>query len=143
MTSLIASSPFMKACRREPTPYTPIWLMRQAGRYMKEYRDIRERHGFLDLCKDSDLAAEVTVYAVERLKVDAAIIFSDLLVLVEPMGLKLDYAKGDGPMISNPIRFAADVARLATVTDGNGLEFVYDAIRKTRKDLPSHIPLIG
>lgn len=133
----------MKACRREATPYTPIWLMRQAGRYMKEYRDIRDRHSFLDLCKDADLATEVTVYAVERLGVDAAIIFSDILVLVEPMGLSLEYAKGDGPIIRNPIRLAADVSRLSSVKDGSGLEFVYDAIRKTRKSLPVQIPLIG
>lgn len=133
----------MKACRKEPVPFTPIWLMRQAGRYMKEYRDIRDRHGFLDLCKDSDLAAEVTVSAVQRLGVDAAIIFSDILVLVEPMGLSLEYAKGDGPLIHNPIRLAADVARLSAVKDGGGLEFVYDAIRKARRDLPPNIPLIG
>ncbi len=141
--SSLENSPFMKACRREPTPYTPVWLMRQAGRYMKEYRDVRDRHSFLDLCKDSDLATEVTVYAVKRLGVDAAIIFSDILVLVEPMGLSLEYAKGDGPVIHNPIREAGDVARLAAVHDGDGLEFVYEAIRKTRKELPSHIPLIG
>jgi len=133
----------MKACRREATPFTPVWLMRQAGRYMKEYRDLRDRNSFLDLCKDSDLAAEVTVYAVQRLGVDAAILFSDILVLVEPMGLMLEYAKGDGPVIHNPLRMAADVSRLSSVKDGSGLEFVYDAIRKTRKDLPGHIPLIG
>ena len=110
--------------------------MRQAGRYMKEYRDIRDRHSFLDLCKDSDLATEVTVYAVQRLGVDAAIIFSDILLILEPMGLFLEYAKGDGPVIHNPVRQAADVARLAPVHQGEGLDFVYDAIRKTRKDLP-------
>jgi len=140
---LLENSPFMKACRCEPTPYTPIWLMRQAGRYMKEYRDVRDRHSFLDLCKDSDLATEVTVYAVKRLGVDAAIIFSDILVIVEPMGLSLEYAKGDGPVIHNPIREPGDVSRLATVHQGDGLEFVYQAIRKTRKELPSDIPLIG
>ncbi len=142
-SSLLFNSAFMKACRREATPFTPIWLMRQAGRYMKEYRDIRDRHSFLDLCKDSDLATEVTVYAVKRLGVDAAIIFSDILVLVEPMGLHLEYAKGDGPVIHNPIREPGDVARLAPVYQGQGLEFVYEAIRKTRKELPSNIPLIG
>jgi len=141
--SLLENSPFMKACRREKTSVTPIWLMRQAGRYMKEYRDVRDRHSFLDLCKDSDLATEVTVYAVQRLGVDAAIIFSDILVLVEPMGLKLEYAKGDGPLIHNPIRQGADVSRISSVKDGSGLEFVYDAIRKTRKELPTDIPLIG
>ena len=141
--STLENSAFMKACRREPAPYTPIWLMRQAGRYMKEYRDIRERHSFLDLCKDSDLACEVTVYAVQRLGVDAAIIFSDILVLLEPMGFHLEYAKGDGPLIHNPVRLAADVSRVAAVSGGSGLEFVYDALRKTRKELPTHIPLIG
>src|SRR5207247_7555553 len=100
---ILGESPFLKACRRQPTPYTPIWLMRQAGRYMKEYSDLRERHSFLDLCKDSDLACEVSVYAVERLGVDAAIIFSDILVLLEPMGFQLEYAKGDGPIIYNPV----------------------------------------
>ncbi len=85
---------------------------------MPEYRDIRDRHSFLDLCKDSDLATEVTVYAVQRLGVDAAIIFSDILVLLEPMGLLLEYAKGDGPLIHNPVRHGADVSRLASVKDG-------------------------
>src|SRR5258708_807785 len=117
--------------------------MRQAGRYMKEYRDIRERHSFLDLCKDSDLACEVTVYAVERLGVDAAIIFSDILVLLEPMGLQLEYAKGDGPIIHNPVRSTKDVAALRTVDDPSSLDFVFDAIRKTRHALPANVPLIG
>jgi uroporphyrinogen decarboxylase len=136
-------SSFMKACRREPTAYTPIWLMRQAGRYMKEYRDLRERHGFLDLCKDSDLATEVSVYAVERLAVDAAIVFSDILLLLEPMGLILEYAKGDGPIIHNPVRTVADVARLRALEDPAALGFVMQAIQKTRRALPAHIPLIG
>lgn len=139
----LTDSPFMKACRREPAAVTPIWLMRQAGRYMKEYRDVRERHGFLDLCKDSDLAAEVTVHAVERLGVDAAIIFSDILLLLEPMGLSLEYAKGDGPVIHNPVRSPADIERLKTVGDPAPVEFVFEAIRKTRRALPGHVPLIG
>jgi uroporphyrinogen decarboxylase len=140
---LLELSPFMKACRREPTPYTPIWLMRQAGRYMKEYRDLREKHDFLELCKDSDLAAEVTVTAVKRLGVDAAIIFSDLLVVLEPMGFHLEYGKGEGPVIRNPVRLGADVGRLSSVRNGGGLEFVSEAIRKARQSLPSDIPLIG
>src|SRR5258708_2976559 len=117
--------------------------MRQAGRYMKEYRDLRDRHSFLDLCKDSDLACEVTVYAVERLGVDAAIIFSDILVLLEPMGLKLEYAKGDGPVIHNPVRGTQDIQALRTVEDPAHLGFVFDAIRKTRRALPPETPLIG
>jgi uroporphyrinogen decarboxylase len=142
-SSLLSNSPFMKACRREATPYTPIWLMRQAGRYMKEYRDVRERHSFLELCKDSDLATEVTVYAVQRLGVDAAIIFSDILLILEPMGLSLEYAKGDGPVIHNPVRTPDDIERLTAVTDPAALGFAMDAIRKTRAALPPDIPLIG
>ena len=141
--SPLPNSPFLKACRLEPAPYTPIWLMRQAGQYMKEYRTLREQHGFLDLCKDSDLACEVTVYAVQRLGVDAAIIFSDILVLLEPMGLKLEYAQGDGPVIHNPVRTARDIEALRTVTDPAPLNFVFDAIKKTRRSLPGNIPLIG
>lgn len=142
-SSSLQQSLFMKACRREATPTTPIWLMRQAGRYMKEYRDIRERHSFLDLCKDSDLACEVSVYAVERLGVDAAIIFSDILLILEPMGLQLEYAKGEGPLIHNPVRTGRDIHNLQTLQNPEPLGFVYDAIRKTRHSLPSHIPLIG
>src|SRR5919112_1262583 len=93
----------MRACRREPVPYTPIWLMRQAGRYMREYREVRARTSFLELCKTPELAAEVTVYAAERLKVDAAIIFADILLIVEPMGLDLEFSKGEGPVIHNPV----------------------------------------
>jgi uroporphyrinogen decarboxylase len=139
----LALSPFMKACRKEPAGRTPIWLMRQAGRYMKEYRVLRERHGFLDLCKDSDLATEVTVYAVQRLGVDAAIIFSDILVILEPMGLKLEYVKGDGPVIHNAVRSVSDIENLRTMTEAEPLNFVYDAIKKTREALPGDIPLIG
>jgi len=132
----------MKACRREPTPYTPIWLMRQAGRYMKEYRDVREKNSFLDLCKNSDLAAEVTVYAAKRLGVDAAIIFSDLLLILEPMGLRLEYTKGDGPAIHDPVRSLPDVEKLR-VAPAESLSYVYDAVRKTRATLPADLPLIG
>jgi len=138
----LQDSTFMKACRCETTSYTPIWLMRQAGRYMKEYRDMRERHSFLDLCKDSDLATEVSVYAVERLGVDAAIIFSDILLLLEPMGLSLEYAQGDGPVIHNPVRTIADVHALR-VAEAESLRFVYEAIHKTRRALPPTVPLIG
>jgi uroporphyrinogen decarboxylase len=133
----------MRACRREPAPYTPIWLMRQAGRYMQEYRDIRSRVGFLELCKSPSLAAEVTVTAAERLGVDAAIIFADILLILEPMGLQLEFAKGEGPVIHNPIRAAADVKRLREIEDVGELEFVFEAIRQTRAALKSNLPLIG
>ena len=133
--------PFLKACRREPTPFTPIWLMRQAGRYMPEYRAVRSQKGFLELCKDSDAAAEVTVTAVERLGVDAAIIFADILLIVEPMGVGLEFSKGDGPVLHNPIRSAADVERLPEVDAPAAVPFVYDAVRKARAALK--VPLIG
>src|SRR6266550_584790 len=133
----------MRACRRESVPYTPIWLMRQAGRYMPEYREVRSRLSFLELCKTPDLAAEVTVTAAKRLGVDAAIIFADILLIIEPMGIGLEFAKGDGPSIHNPIRNAADVDRLREVEDVDSLGFVFEAIRKTRLALPNHIPLIG
>src|SRR5207247_335777 len=106
------NSPFLKACRREPTDVTPIWLMRQAGRYMEEYRKIRGQIGFLDLCKNPQLCSEIMVTAVQRLGVDAAIIFSDLLPILEPMGLELDFPKGEGPVIYNPVRAPADVDRI-------------------------------
>ncbi len=133
----------MRACRREPTPYTPVWLMRQAGRYMQEYRDVRARNSFLDLCKTPELAAEVTVTAAERLGVDAAIIFADILLIVEPMGIGLQFTKGDGPSLGNPIRSGSDVSRLLEVEDVNSLAFVFEAIRHTRKALPNNMPLIG
>ena len=134
-------SPFLKACRREATPFTPIWLMRQAGRYMPEYRAVRSRLGFLELCKDSDAAAEVTVTAVERLGVDAAIIFADILLIVEPLGVGLEFSKSDGPVLHNPVRTPADVERLPEVDAPAAVGFVYDAVRKARAALK--VPLIG
>src|SRR5678809_743396 len=117
------NSVFLRACRREPVPYTPIWLMRQAGRYMREYRDVRSKTTFLDLCKTPELAAEVTVTAVERLGVDAAIIFADILLILEPMGIDLEFAAGEGPVIHNPVRDAADVDRLEEVEEVESLDY--------------------
>src|ERR1041384_495898 len=133
----------MRACRLEPVPYTPIWLMRQAGRYMREYREVRARTSFLELCKTPDLAAEVTVTAAERLNVDAAIIFADILLIIEPMGVQLEFAKGEGPVIHNPVRSAGDVERVGEVEDVSSLDYVYEAVRITRRDLRPDIPLIG
>lgn len=134
---------FLKACRREPVTRTPIWLMRQAGRYMKEYRELRAKVPFLELCKNSDLAAEVTVDAAHRLGVDAAIIFADLLLIVEPLGFELEYTKGEGPVIHNPFQGKADLARLKTVVPEESLSFVLDAVAKTRGALKPDLPLIG
>lgn len=135
-------APFLKACRREPVPYTPVWLMRQAGRYMSEYREVRARHSFLELCKNPDLVAEVTVTAAERIGADAAILFADILLIVEPLGLNLEYSKGDGPVISPTVREGADVDRLRDV-EPESLAYVYDAVRATRRALDPKIPLIG
>lgn len=110
---------------------------------MREYREVRARTTFLELCKTPSLAAEVTVTAVERLGVDAAIIFADILLILEPMGIDLEFAEGEGPVIHNPVRSSADVNRLREVEDANVLEFVYEAIRQTRRDLKPNIPLIG
>lgn len=132
----------MKACRREPTKVTPVWLMRQAGRYMKEYRELRSRVGFLELCRSPDLVAEVTVTAAERLGADAAILFADILLIVEPLGLKLAFNRGEGPSISPPVRRAADVDRLREV-DPEALGYVYDAVRATRAALRPETPLLG
>jgi len=110
---------------------------------MREYRDVRARTSFLELCKTPSLAAEVTVTAVERLGVDAAIIFADILLILEPLGIELEFAKGEGPVIHNPVRKPSDVDRLRELEDANALEFVYEAITQTRKALKPDIPLIG
>jgi uroporphyrinogen decarboxylase len=136
-------SPVMRAARLEPTDFTPIWLMRQAGRYMAEYRAIRRQTPFLQLCKNSDLCAEIMLSAVKRLKVDAAILFSDLLLILEPMGLRLSFSTGEGPLLANPIRSAADVDRMRELCDFEALGFVIETVRKTRAGLPQSLPLIG
>lgn len=134
---------FMKACRREPTTTTPVWLMRQAGRYMAEYREVRAKTTFLELCKNPQLCSEVMVTAVQRLGVDAAIIFSDLLPILEPMGLDLEFAKGEGPVIHNPIREPVDIDRMLELESMGPLDFVTETVRQTRIDLPEDMPLIG
>ncbi len=135
--------PFLAACRREKTSYTPIWIMRQAGRYMEEYRKLRAQYGFLELCKKPDLAAEITVTPVERLGVDAAILFADILLILEPLGVGLEYSKGDGPVIHHPVRSGKDVDGLKDFDPEKELSFVYDAVRKICQALKGKVPLIG
>jgi len=135
--------PFLAACRREKTPYTPVWLMRQAGRYMEEYRKLRAEFGFLDLCKRPQLAAEITVTPVERLGVDAAILFADILLLLEPMGVKLEYSKDDGPLIHSQIISRTDVEQLLEFEPEEALSFVLEAVRKSCAALNGKVPLIG
>jgi len=135
--------PFLRACRHEPTDRTPVWLMRQAGRYMPDYREVRAKTTFLELCKNPTLCAEVMLTAVERLDVDAAIIFADLLPMLEPMGFALEFAQGEGPLIHNPVREAADVDRVVELDDLTTLDFVMETVRLTRAGLPAEIPLLG
>src|SRR3989442_11973806 len=136
------TSRFLDACRRRPTDVRPVWFMRQAGRYMRQYRQIREKHGILEICKRPDLAATVTLQPVELLDVDAAIIFADLLLPVEPMGLKLRYAQGEGPIIGNPVRTASDIDTLSTAnTDELGYEG--EAIHMVGRALGGRVPVIG
>src|SRR5271154_335543 len=127
---------FLNACRREPTDVTPIWLMRQAGRYMAEYRAIRSKVPFLELCKRPDLAAEVTVTAAQVLGVDAAILFADILLILEPLGFHLEFAKGEGPIIHNRLNAAGDVDRVRALDDVAPLEYVIQAVRLCRAELP-------
>jgi uroporphyrinogen decarboxylase len=138
-----SSAPFLLACRREPVPYTPIWLMRQAGRYMAEYRAIRERLSFLELCKTPSAAAEVTLQPVEHMGVDAAILFADILLVLEPLGVGLSFAKGDGPVIAHPVRDATDVARMPRVDVADALSYVFETVRLVKQALGGRVPLIG
>jgi uroporphyrinogen decarboxylase len=136
-------SQFLKACRREKTDYTPVWLMRQAGRYMKEYRAIREKHSFLAMCKTPELAAEVTLQPVKKLGVDAAIIFADILLPLEGMGINLEFAKNEGPVIHNPVRNRSDIESLHPIEPEKDVPFLIEAIKITGKELNGSIPLIG
>jgi uroporphyrinogen decarboxylase len=140
--STTRDSVFVKACRREKTPYTPVWIMRQAGRYQREYLKVRKQVSMLELCKTPELAAEVTLMAVDRLGVDAAIIFADILLVTEPMGLRLEFVKGAGPVIYNPVRTGADVEALLR-PDPKEFGYVYDALKITRRALRPDIGLIG
>ncbi|HMK76812.1 MAG TPA: uroporphyrinogen decarboxylase [Thermodesulfobacteriota bacterium] len=135
--------PFLKACRRERTPYTPIWLMRQAGRYLKEYRALRKKHSFLEMCKNPELAAQVTLQPIEKFKLDAAIIFSDILIPLEPMGVEFEFAKGEGLVFRHPLRERKDVERLRVFDPEEEISFLMKAIRIVRKELEGRVPLIG
>jgi uroporphyrinogen decarboxylase len=132
---------FLRACRGEPTERVPVWFMRQAGRSLPEYRALRERHSILEVCRTPELAVEVTLQPVRRLGVDAAILFSDIVVPLEAMGVALDIAPGIGPVIDTPVRSAADVDRLGPLVPEEGVPFVLDAIAALVEELD--VPLIG
>ena len=136
-------APFLRACRREKTAFTPIWLMRQAGRYLPEYRALRAKHDFLTLCKTPAAATEVTLQPIERLGVDAAILFADILLVLEPLGVGLEFTRGEGPRISRPVRSAEDVSRLAPVDVPSSVSFVFETVRLVCKALADRVPLVG
>lgn len=133
---------FLRACRREPVDVTPVWFMRQAGRYMAEYRALRAKHSMLEICKTPELALEVTLQPL-RLGMDAAILFADILLPLEPMGAPFEFAKGEGPVIHAPIRSRADVDRLRICEAEEGLGYVLEAVRLIRRELDGRTPLIG
>lgn len=134
---------FLRACRREPVDATPVWFMRQAGRYMAEYRAIRQKHTLVEICKNPDLATEVTLQPVRALGVDAAILFADILLPLEPMGAPFEFAAGEGPIIHSPVRTEQDVERLRVFEIEEGLGYVLTALRSIRKELDGKTPLIG
>ena len=135
---------FLRACKREPTERTPVWMMRQAGRYLPEYRAVRAKVDFLTLCKTPELASEVSIQPVDILGVDACIIFSDILVVPEAMGMKLLVEEGTGgPRFDNPIHSRADIDKLSVPDPNRELKYVMDALRLTRKSLNNRVPLIG
>jgi uroporphyrinogen decarboxylase len=133
----------VRAARREPTSVTPVWLMRQAGRYLPEYRALRERHGFLELCKTPAAAAEVTLQPLRRFALDAAILFADILLLLEPLDVGLEFARGEGPVIHRPVRSEADVARLKPIDVESSVGSVFETVRLVRRELPATVALIG
>ena len=133
---------FLKACLRQSVDRTPVWFMRQAGRYMAEYQAIRRRYSILDVCKTPALAAEVTLQPIQRFQLDAAIIFADILLPLEAMGLHLEFVEGKGPVIDNPIRDEAGIVQLRSV-DGEAFGYAGDAIRQAREALDGRVPLIG
>jgi uroporphyrinogen decarboxylase len=134
---------FLRACRRQPTDCTPVWFMRQAGRYMPEYRALRQKHGFLHMVKTPELATEISLQPVNAFEVDAAIIFADILPPLEGLGLQLTYEQGEGPVIHNPIQTHADVAALNDSDPHETVRYTLDAIKLTKRELAGKLPLIG
>jgi uroporphyrinogen decarboxylase len=143
IASHLMNDRFLRACRREPVDATPVWFMRQAGRYMPEYRALRRKHSLLALCRTPELAVEVTLQPVRALGVDAAILFSDLLLPLAPLGLPFDFQAGEGPVIERPLRSRADIEALRTFDPRQELGMVLEAIRLLRLELRDEVPLIG
>ena len=142
MKTITDGSRFIRACLRKPADRTPVWFLRQAGRYMQEYRDVRKHHTLVEICKNPDLAAEVTITAAEKLGVDAAIIFADLLLPLEPMGLDFEFQAGEGPVVHRPVRTAEDVRALRT-DRASELGYVARAIEKVAAHFRDRLGIIG
>ncbi|HEY1987543.1 MAG TPA: uroporphyrinogen decarboxylase [Terracidiphilus sp.] len=140
--TIFDGSRFIRACLRRPVDRTPVWFLRQAGRYMQEYRDIRKHHTLVEICKQPDIAAEVTITAAEKLGVDAAIIFADLLLPLEPMGLDFEFQAGEGPVVHHPVRTAEDV-RLLRTDRADELGYVARAIQKVASHFRDRLGIIG
>jgi len=134
---------FLRACKRQDVERTPIWIMRQAGRYLPEYRAVRAKSDFLTMCKTPELAAEVTIQPINIIDVDAAILFSDILVIPEAMGMHLEMNEGKGPVFPNPIRTVDDAKKLKVIDPTKELKYVLDAVTLTKKNLNNRVPLIG
>ena len=134
---------FLRACKKLPVERTPIWIMRQAGRYLPEYRAVRQKADFLTMCKTPELAAEVTIQPVDIIGVDAAIIFSDILVIPEAMGMHLEVNEGKGPVFHNPLRTENDTRNLRNIDPFKDLKYVLDAVSLTKRELNGRVPLIG
>ncbi|HEX3437931.1 MAG TPA: uroporphyrinogen decarboxylase [Pseudacidobacterium sp.] len=140
--ALTSGTRFVRACLRRPVDRTPVWFLRQAGRYMPEYQAVRKHHSLLEICKNPKLASEVTITAAEKLDVDAAIIFADLLLPLEPMGLDFEFQAGEGPVVHTPLRTAEDVSRLRT-DHTSTLGYVAEAIEKVAAHFKERIGIIG
>ncbi len=134
---------YLKACKKESVDCTPVWIMRQAGRYLEEYRAVRARHSFIEVCKTPELVVEITLQPVRRFELDAAIIFADILLPLEKMGIDFEFTKGDGPRINNTVRTRVDVERMRAINPMEEMAYLMDAIRMVKRELGGKVPLIG
>lgn len=134
---------FLNACRRKDVDCTPVWMMRQAGRYLEEYREIRKKHSFLEMCKTPELVVEVTLQPIRRFELDAAIIFADILLPLEHMGIDFEFTKGEGPHIKNPVRTIDDIKKMRSIEPEEQMPYLMEAIKTVLRELNGQVPLIG
>ncbi|MBW6486783.1 MAG: uroporphyrinogen decarboxylase [Syntrophobacterales bacterium] len=134
---------YLNACKKTSVDCTPVWIMRQAGRYLEEYRAVRTKHSFIEVCKTPELAVELTLQPVRRFEIDAAIIFADILLPLEKMGIDFEFTKDDGPRINNTVRTRADVEKIRAINPMEEMSYLMDAIRMAKRELNGVVPLIG